>query len=294
VTAPDAATPVVTPSRLTDVGGLPVHRALPHHRRRTVGAWCFLDRFGPVDVSPERTMMVGPHPHIGLHTVTWFLAGEALHTDSLGNEQSIKPGELNLMTAGNGIAHAEDARGQRSGPVDGIQFWVAQPEATRHGPPSFAHHEALPLVDLPGGEATVLLGAFGGAQSPALIDWPGVGLEVRCEQATELPLRPDFEYAVAVLSGGLRLGGVSVQPDELAYLGLGRDQLEVDPQGAARFLLIGGEPFESTVEMWWNFVARNKGEIESAYRDWQAHAERFGPVATTLERIEAPRPLWLT
>jgi redox-sensitive bicupin YhaK (pirin superfamily) len=287
-------TPVVTTSRVTDVGGLPVHRALPHHERRTVGAWCFLDRFGPVEVSPERTMMVGPHPHMGLHTVTWLLAGEVLHTDSLGHEQLIKPGELNLMTAGHGIAHAEDARGQRSGAMDGIQFWVAQPEATRHGPAAFAHHTALPRVGLDDGEATVLMGEFGGMRSPAQTDWPLVGLDVMCGGAVAFPLLPSFDYAVAVLEGSLRLGDAEVGTNELAYVGTGHDQLEVDPRGTSHFFLLGGEPFESELEMWWNFVARDRSEIDAAYREWQAGSDRFGSVATTLERIEAPRPLWLS
>src|SRR5664280_2273075 len=112
----------ISESQPTTVGGLPVHRSLPRHERRMVGAWCFLDRFGPIDVTPERTMTVGPHPHIGLHTVTWLLQGEVLHSDSLGNQQPIRPGQLNLMTAGGGIAHAEDAR-ERSRTLDGVQLW---------------------------------------------------------------------------------------------------------------------------------------------------------------------------
>src|SRR5580704_7120184 len=105
----------ISESHLADVGGLDVHRSLPRHGRRMVGAWCFLDRFGPIEVTPDRTMAVGPHPHIGLHTVTWLLDGEVLHTDSLGNQQPIRPGQLNLMTSGGGIAHAEDARVYASG-----------------------------------------------------------------------------------------------------------------------------------------------------------------------------------
>ncbi len=137
-----------------------------------------LDRFGPLDVTAERTMIVGPHPHIGLHTVTWLLRGEVLHSDSLGNQQPIRPGQLNLMTSGRGIAHAEDARGRASGPMDGVQLWVAQREDTRHGPPAFAHHADLPGVDLDHGTATILIGEFAGSRSPAIVDSPLVGVDI--------------------------------------------------------------------------------------------------------------------
>ena len=122
----------ISDSRVADVGGLPVHRALPQRGRRTVGAWCFLDRFGPTDVTPQRTMTVGPHPHIGLHTVTWLLSGQVFHSDSLGNQQPIRPGQLNLMTSGRGIAHAEDGRGETRG-CHGWRAVVGRP--TRVHPP---------------------------------------------------------------------------------------------------------------------------------------------------------------
>jgi redox-sensitive bicupin YhaK (pirin superfamily) len=174
----------ISEGRVTDVGGLPVHRLLPQRGRRTVGAWCFLDRFGPVEVAPARTMTVGPHPHIGLHTVTWLLSGQVLHSDSLGNQQPIRPGQLNLMTAGHGIAHAEDAREQPGQWMDGVQLWVTQPEGTRHGSPSFAHHGDLPVVDLTPGVATVLIGEFAGGQSPARVDSPLVGVDIQAPRRT--------------------------------------------------------------------------------------------------------------
>jgi redox-sensitive bicupin YhaK (pirin superfamily) len=131
-------------------------------------------------------------------------------------------------------------------------------------------------------------------RSPAQTDWPLVGLDVTCDGAVAFPLLPEFEYAVAVLEGSLRLGDAEVGTNELAYLGTGHDQLEVDPRGTSHFFLLGGEPFESELEMWWNFVARDRSEMDTAYREWQAGSDRFGSVATTLERIEAPRPLWLS
>jgi redox-sensitive bicupin YhaK (pirin superfamily) len=282
----------ISDSRLTDVGGLPVHRSLPRRRLRMVGAWCFLDRFGPVEVTPERTMTVGPHPHIGLHTVTWLLEGEALHSDSLGNTQPIRPGQLNLMTSGRGIAHAEDARGRGSGSMNGVQLWVAQPEATRNGPPSFAHHAELPRVKLQTGQATVLIGEFGGARSPAHIDSALVGVDIVGTGTLELPLEPTFEYAMAVLSGRVRIADSVVATNQLASIGIGLEALDVALDDA-RVLLLGGEPFPEEIAMWWNFVARDRVELADAYADWKGDDKRFGPVNSSLPRTDAPRPFWL-
>src|SRR3954463_12133384 len=130
----------ITDSRVADVGGFTVRRALPQRARRTVGAWCFVDHMGPGQVTPEQGLDIGPHPHIGLQTVTWLLRGEVLHRDSLGSEQVIRPGQLNLMTAGYGVAHAEETTGLHTGALHGVQFWVAQPSGTRNASPAFEHH----------------------------------------------------------------------------------------------------------------------------------------------------------
>jgi quercetin 2,3-dioxygenase len=284
---------MISESKLTTVGGLTVHRSLPKRERRMVGAWCFLDRFGPIDVSPDRTMAVGPHPHIGLHTVTWLLQGEALHSDSLGNEQPIRPGQLNLMSAGRGIAHAEDARGRWSGPMDGVQLWVAQPEATRHQAPSFAHHAELPHVDLRAGQATVLIGDFAGARSPADTGSALVGVDIVGGGTLEVPVDPTFEYAIAVLHGKVRIADSDAAPDQLVYLGIGREVLHLTLDDRSRLLLLGGQPFAEEIAMWWNFVARDRVELTDAYTDWQSENERFGSVGSSLNRIDAPRPYWL-
>ena len=286
-------TVTISDSRVTDVGGLLVHRALPQRGRRTVGAWCFLDRFGPAGVTPRHTMAVGPHPHVGLHTVTWLLSGRVLHSDSLGNQQPIRPGQLNLMTSGHGIAHAEDARGEPPGLMDGVQLWVAQPEATRHDPPSFAHHAALPVLDLQTAGATVLLGEFAGARSPARTDSPLVGVDIAGSGRLDLPLETSFEHAVAVLHGGARVGDSVAAPNQLMYIGAGHGGVHLDLMDTSRVLLLGGTPFPEEILMWWNFVARDRSELEQAYTQWGASAERFGVVASTLDRIEAPRPFWL-
>src|SRR6185312_15192417 len=136
----------VIEGRNTEVGGMPIRRLLPRRPRRTVGAWCFLDLFVP-SMDHDRPMSVGPHPHIGLQTVTWLLEGAVRHTDSLGSDVSIVPGQLNLMSAGHGIAHAEV--GSRSEPITrGVQLWIAQPEATRNTPPSFDHYSTLPVAQV--------------------------------------------------------------------------------------------------------------------------------------------------
>jgi redox-sensitive bicupin YhaK (pirin superfamily) len=283
----------ISDSRVTDVGGLPVHRALPQRGRRTVGAWCFLDRFGPTDVTPQRTMTVGPHPHIGLHTVTWLLSGQVLHSDSLGNQQPIRPGQLNLMTSGRGIAHAEDGRGEPQGLMDGVQLWVAQPESTRHDPPAFAHHAELPTVDLGPATATVLLGECAGARSLARTDSPLVGADISGSGRLDLPLEASFEHAVAVLHGGARVVDAVAAPNQLMYIARGRDGVHLDLRDSSRVLLLGGRPFTEEILMWWNFVARDRSELEQAYTEWGASTGRFGLVASTLDPIAVPRPFWL-
>src|SRR3954453_1720353 len=145
---PSGTTLEISESREAQVGALPVRRALPRRARRTVGAWCFVDHMGPISVTDERGVDLGPPPHTGLQTVTWLLDGEILHRDSLGSEQIIRPGQLNLMTAGHGVAHAEAATGRYEGALHGVQLWVAQPSSTRDGEPAFEHHAELPRVEL--------------------------------------------------------------------------------------------------------------------------------------------------
>lgn len=279
--------------RRTEVGGLPVSRVLPTKGRRAVGPWCFVDEMGPADAEEPDPMEVGPHPHIGLATVTWLLEGEALHSDSLGTEQMIRPGQLNLMYAGHGIAHAELAA---QPPFHGVQMWLAQPEATRHGESSFEHHAELPMVEVDRGEAMVFAGRYGGATSPARADSSMVGADVTVSRGrTPLPLETGFEHTVVPLDGKLLVGGEVVEPGWLALLPGGPDELVVEAASdTTRFLLLGGEPLGVRLEMFWNFVARDRGEVEQAWRDWQArNTDRFPDVPSALPRIDAPRPPWI-
>jgi hypothetical protein len=282
----------LTPSHEALVGDIIVRRALPRAGRRTVGAWCFADHMGPVAVTGEHGLDVGPHPHMGLQTATWLIEGEALHRDSLGTEQLLAPGQLNLMTAGHGIAHSEEATSHFTGQLQGIQLWIALPEATRSGPPAFEHHATLPRLDLGGAEALLFMGDLEGQVSPARHDTPLFGADLSIHAAVEIPLRPDFEHALIALEGAARIDGVVLEPGHLGYLGAGRDQLDLDSVGSTRAILMGGEPFGETVAMWWNFVGRSRHEFIDAYRSWADDDGRFGTVASTLPRIETtpPRP----
>ena len=283
----------VTESREAQVGVFTVRRALPRRGRRTVGAWCFVDHMGPAQVTEDRGIDVGPHPHIGLQTATWLLEGEGLHRDSVGSEQVLRPGQLNLMTAGRGVSHSEEATGTYRGTLHGVQLWIAQPEETRHGDPAFEHHADLPRVELDRGDATVVIGTFGGARSPARRDTDhlGVDLDLRAGTTT-VPLDPTREHAVVLFDGAVTVDGRSIRPGHLAYLGLGRDELGLRTDDGARALLIGGVPFPEPVLMWWNYVARTQAEISEAHRSWTAGEERFGTVASPLARIDTGPPPW--
>ena len=289
---PPGAVVEILASREATVGAFPVRRALPQRGRRTVGAWCFADHLGPGTVTAEQGLGIGPHPHLGLHTLTWLLAGEALHRDSLGSEQVIRPGQLNLMTAGHGIAHSEEGTGY-AGPVHGVQLWIAQPSATRDGGAAFEHHPELPRVELDAAVVTVLVGGLAGARAPTRCDTHLVGADVQLRAGrTVLPVSDHWEHALVVLEGAVVVDGAPVVPGHLAYLGVGRDELPLDAPETARTLLLGGPPFPERLLMWWNYVARDRAEIAAAHADWLAAGPRFGTVASPLERIVTGPPPW--
>lgn len=284
----------VLTGRTAQVGSLPVRRVLPTRGHRTIGAWCFVDHLGPVSFAPGAGMDVAPHPHTGLQTVTWLFAGSALHRDSLGTEQRIRPGQLNLMTAGRGIAHSEEDPDHGGGDVHGMQLWVAQPEATRAGPAAFEHLSDLPRVDVGTGVATVLVGAFAGATSLARRDSDHAGVDLDLARGTAvLPLDPAYEHGLVVASGVVVVDGVALAPGAVGYLAPGADELVVTTDGPARVLLLGGVPFPEVVAMWWNFVARTRTELAEAHRAWAAGSDRFGTVASPLPRIEVGPPPWV-
>ncbi len=280
-------------TRDAEIGtGLTIRRALPSKDRRMIGAWCFLDHAGPRDYGRGQGIAVGPHPHTGLQTFTWMIDGEMMHRDSLGYEQVIRPGQVNIMTAGRGISHSEDAVNDEPGRLHAAQLWIALPNDDRHCEPAFDHHPVLPVIDADDFRVTVLAGTAYGHTSPARVYSPLLGLDLSCEGAaqTSVPLNPAFEYGVLVLRGGATVEGESLQPGTLLYLGTGRVALNVAAQADSQLLLLGGEPFKETVMLWWNFVARTQAEIEQATQDWNA-GRGFGDVqGSPSPRLVAPDP----
>jgi redox-sensitive bicupin YhaK (pirin superfamily) len=268
-----------------------VTRTLPNAVRRMVGAWCFLDYYGPDDISGSNGMRVPPHPHTGLQTVSWLVSGEVLHRDSLGSQQLVTPGQLNLMTAAHGIAHSEESPAAHSPILHGVQLWTALPDRHRHASAHFAHVPNLPVLSDSGITATVIMGEHGGAESPADIYSPLVGMEAVLDAAAEtrLPLQPAWEYAALVLTGAVEVDGLALRPGPLLYLGSGRSDLRLAAEDPSCLLVIGGEPFEEHIVMWWNFVGRDHEDIVTAREDWVRADTRFGTVhGYPGDRLPAP------
>ncbi len=294
------------PSRESRLGNLPISRALPIRERRLVGPWCFLDCFGPLTFAGDKPMDVPPHPHIGLQTVTWLLAGEVLHSDSLGYEAVVRPGGVNVMTSGAGISHAEETPPINSGHLSGVQLWTALPDSHRHVQPSFMHLEQVPLIEVRGGIIQVFTGALGGRKSPAPFysEILGADLQIHAGEILELELNPEFEHAALVLSADCMFESQPLDERTLYYLGTRRECAAFSSQQGGRVLLIGGLPFPEQIIMWWNFVARAQEEIAQARADWEANrleiGERFGKVvgehggmlaAPELVRFARPNPV---
>lgn len=262
-----------------------VRRSLPGKQRRTVGAWCFSDAYGPTELAAAPGMQVPPHPHIGLQTATWLVEGQVRHRDSLGNDVLIQPGQLNLMTAGHGIAHAENSPTGHGPVLHGVQLWIALPEPDRETKPHFEHHPVLPAFEVDDATATVLAGAVAGHTSPAHVYTPLVGAEfaITANGRAVVPLEPDFEHAVLSLGEPVRVDGIEVPTGALRYVEPGTKSVTLTAGPAAKALLIGGVPFEEQLVMWWNFVAREHDEIAAARAAWEAErdtpGERFAAVA---------------
>jgi redox-sensitive bicupin YhaK (pirin superfamily) len=248
-----------------------VRRLLPNLGRRLVGAWAFVDHYGPDDIAAGAGMQVPPHPHTGLQTVSWLLEGEVHHRDSLGSDVRFGPGQLALMTAGHGIAHSEQSPVSHPRYLHGAQLWVALPDAHRGTAPAFEHHATLPGWTSDGLTTTVLMGSFGGATSPGTAHSPLVGV--------------DLDLA----AGAASVEGAPLDRGAMLYLGTGRTTLRLRAEEPTRLLLLGGEPFEEHLVMWWNFVGRSGEEIAEYADQWNAESERFGTVVGyDGARLEAP------
>jgi redox-sensitive bicupin YhaK (pirin superfamily) len=262
-----------------NVGGLSIRRALPTRALPMVGAWCFLDHLGPATLAPGQEMRVAPHPHIGLQTFSWMIEGEILHRDSLGFVQVIRPGQVNLMTAGRGIAHSEELL-PGSAQLHMTQLWIALPEAARHMAPAFEHHPILPVVKRDGVRITVIAGKCLGETAPMRFHSPLVGVDVAATgpATTILPLDPTFEHGVLVLRGEAMVDGEALGPGTLLALAPGQASTSLQFDGPAQLLVIGGTPFGEDVLLWWNFVGRRPDEIVQAAEDWNAGRGPFGVV----------------
>lgn len=273
-----------------------VRRTLPHRDRSFVGAWCFVDHYGPDDVAASGGMDVAPHPHTGLQTVSWLFEGEIEHHDSGDNHALVRPGEVNLMTGGSGICHSEVSTA-RTTVLHGVQLWVVLPKQTADAPRAFQHYApartSLPTVTGEAG-ALVFLGALAGAESPVATHTPllGAQLDLGAGAQVVLDVRPDFEHGVLLDVGSVAVDGRELQLAELACHDAGPTQitLTAGPDGA-RVMLIGGTPFDEEIIMWWNFVGRTHEEIATARQEWQDHSDRFGAVegyVGPIERLPAP------
>jgi len=268
-----------------------VRRLLPTLGRRMVGAWAFVDHYGPDDISSGPGMQVAPHPHTGLQTVSWLLEGEVHHRDSLGSDVRFGPGQLALMTAGHGITHSEQSPATHPRFLHGAQLWVVLPDAARETAPAFEHHATLPGFTGDGLTTTVLMGSFGGATSPGTGHTPLVGVDLDLAAGTdvEVPLEPDFEYGLLASSGSASVEGAPLDRGSMLYLGTGRRTVRLRAEEASRLLLLGGEPFEEQIVMWWNFVGRSGHEIADYAEQWNAEDARFGAVVGyDGARLEAP------
>ncbi|HEY2298245.1 MAG TPA: pirin family protein [Jatrophihabitans sp.] len=265
-----------------------VRRLLPNLGRRLVGPWCFVDHYGPDDIATQPGMQVPPHPHIGLQTVSWLRAGEVRHRDSLGNDMTIRPGELGLMTSGAGIVHAEYSPVPHPVMLHGAQLWVALPLDAAATAPGWEHHANLPKLTADGIEITVFLGELSDERSPGTTfsDLAGASIRIAGGRRDVIALEPDFEYAALVLSGSVTIEGAPLTVGTMLYLGTGRASLHFTSETGAEFLLLGGAPFGEQIVMWWNFVARSDDEIVAARDRWGEGG--FGAVAGAGEPLKAP------
>lgn len=273
-----------------------VRRTIPQRARSLVGAWCFSDHYGPDDVSGSEGMQVPPHPHTGLQTVSWLFEGEILHRDSVGSLQTVRPGELNLMTAGRGISHSEESPAQNRPPrLHGVQLWTALPGSALGVDPHFEHHGDLPVVRHDGAVVQVFMGRLGVAgqepASPATAYTPLVGAQIDLEPGAEVRLAvdPEHEHALLVDSGDVTFEGRAVPPSNLGYVAPGRSGLVARAGAGApgRAVLIGGLPFDEDVVMWWNFMGRTHEDIVRARDAWMAQVAELDPSTGSGQRAGA-------
>jgi hypothetical protein len=270
---------VVLPARDVPLGGpraMTVRRSLPQRGRTLIGAWCFVDHYGPDDVSLTGGMAVPGHPHTGLQTVSWLFSGEVEHRDTTGAHALVRPGELNLMTAGSGIAHSEYSTPGTT-TLHGAQLWVALPEASRFAEPGFEHY--VPETgELDGASLRVFLGSLAGQSSPVstYTDLLGAEITVAPGATVTIEVDPAHEHGFLCDTGTVSMDELSAKPGEILFhpAGVHRLAVRAGTDEPARMLLLGGPPFGEEIVMWWNFVGRSHDEIVMFREDWQRERER--------------------
>lgn len=280
---------------------MPVLRVLPNKHRHMVGAWCFADAFGPEDVAAHGGMDVPPHPHTGLQTVSWLVAGSIEHRDSVGSVHTVTPGGVNVMTAGRGIAHSEHSTPDTTS-LHGVQLWVALPGAQRWIEPHFAGLDSVPTVSVGDATLQVFAGSLGALRVDVPVHSPIVGAEVRLPPGgvAEVPTDASFEHGVLALTEGLVVGGVPVPMGGMAVLAPGADAVRIeaaaDASGDAIAILLGGEPFAEEIVMFWNFVGTRHEDVSAARETWMRERaesedarERFGVVPGGEATLPSPR-----
>jgi redox-sensitive bicupin YhaK (pirin superfamily) len=296
----------VLTSREVPLGGpraMRVRRTLPQRHRSLIGAWCFVDHYGPDEVDATGGMVLPAHPHTGLQTASWLFDGALEHRDSVGTAAVVRPGELNLMTAGRGISHSEVSTPDTT-VLHGAQLWIALPEATRDCEPSFEHHVPAPVRG-PGWEVRVFLGSVLGASSPVPTHTPLLGAELMLAtgRSLEIEVEESFEHGVLLDVGVIAVEEQEVKPGDLAYVAPGRTTITITAHEESRLLLLGGTPLGEGIVMWWNFIGRTHEEIAASREEWQRQIEvdgevvasgtdvaegRFGTVDLDLQPVPAP------
>jgi redox-sensitive bicupin YhaK (pirin superfamily) len=286
----DAIDQVIVP-RTNDIGGFTVRRALPSARRRMVGPFIFLDHMGPAEFRSGQGIDVRPHPHIGLATVTYLFAGEIVHRDSIGSVVPIRPGAVNWMSAGRGIAHSERTASDHrvaGEPLHGLQCWVALPQNAEESAPAFAHYDVqdLPIERAEGKTIRVVAGRLYGLTSPVTTTWETIFADVSLDAGAKLPIDAETEErALYLVSGEIDIMGDRFSEGRLLVLRPG-DRISLTAITASKLVLLGGATMDSPRHIWWNFVSSRQDRIEQAKADWKSG--RFEPVPGDSERIPLP------
>lgn len=273
--------------KLSPRTGVTIARTLPHKELKKIGAWVFLDAYGPTN-SPA-AMQVAAHPHTGLQTVTWLFSGSVLHHDSLGTRSTIRAGELNLMTSGLGIAHSELSL-ETNESLQGVQLWIALPEESRNQAPHFEHHDDLPRFTSNGIDITLFMGDYFEHRSPAKTYSPVVGAQLTMTaNRALLPINPSWEHGFHVARGSAVINGQRVEKDELLYFPPEVHGVTIESAQDSTIIMIGGEPFPEKFVMWWNFIGRTHEEIVKMREAWEKSTSRFPAFTDSFnERIPAP------